>query len=357
MAYATNLVAFNSTKDESTPVFYYPGSDSGVPQEIAPPKTPQARQVALNHLTNAILLYERAVLLLKQSTNVNEQRWMVLPTELGHAWCLDQAGRLKEALDAYRKTFKIAWKTEVIGEFDLKEWLQERWEDVRSGRNPLHRSQRNYLGPGVCYSEEIIGYMLKRLDPVKDADEIAQLNKNSKTLQSMGRAITPIVVPLEPEALWTELVDENAGVTFDLDGSGLPRKWGWITPKAAWLVFDADESGRITSGLQMFGSVTFWIFWRDGYEALSSLDDDGDGVLRGAELRGLALWQDRKGDGVSDPGEVCPVGAFGITAISCRAERHSGGMAWNPHGVTFHDAASRPTYDWIAPCLVVSPDD
>src|SRR5438552_10588233 len=76
MAYATNLVEVNSTKDERSPVFYYPGSDSGVPQEIAPPKTPQARQVALNHLTNAILLFERAIELLKNSTNLNEHRWM-----------------------------------------------------------------------------------------------------------------------------------------------------------------------------------------------------------------------------------------------------------------------------------------
>ena len=357
MAYATNLVEVNATKDEGSPVFYYPGSDSGVPQEIALPQTPQARQAALNHLTNAILLYERAIVLLKKSTNVNEQRWMILPTELGHAWCLDQAGRSKEALDAYRKTFKIAWETEVIGEFDLKQWLQERWDDVRSRRNPFHRSQRNYLGPGVCYSEEIIGYMLKRLDPVKDADEIVQLMKNRKTLQTMGRAITPIIVPLEPETRLTELVDTNAAVTFDLYGSGLPRKLSWITPKAAWLVYDLDGSGRINSGLQMFGSATFWIFWRDGYEALSSLDDDGDGVLRGDELRGLALWQDRNGDGVSAPGEVHSVEAHGIAAISCSAECHSGGMAWNPRGVTLHDGTSRPTYDWIAPCRAVAPDD
>jgi hypothetical protein len=352
MAYATNLVEVDMTQDEGNPVFYYPTRDSGVPQTIAPPRTPQARQAALKHLTNAILFYERASVLLKKSTNLNEQRWLILPTELGHAWCLDQAGRLQEALDAYRKTFKIAWKTEVIGEFDLKEWLQERWDDVRSGRNPLHRSQRNFLGPGVCYSEEIIGYLLKRLDPVKDADEIAQLMKNRKTLLSLGRAVTPIIVPLEREARLTELVDESAAVTFDLDGSRLPWQWGWITPKAAWLVYDSDGNGRITSGLQMFGSVTFWIFWRDGYEALCALDDDGDGVLRDAELRWLALWQDRNGDGVSDPGEVCSVQAFGIAAITCSADGNLCGTAWNPRGVTFDDGTSRPTYDWIAPCLL-----
>jgi hypothetical protein len=99
----------------------------------------------------------------------------------------------------------------------------------------------------------------------------------------------------------------------------------------------------------MFGNVTFWIFWRDGYEALRSLDDDGDGVLRGAELRGVALWQDRNGNGICDSGEVRPVSEWGITEISCAGEMHSTGIAWSPKGVTFTDGESRPTYDWIAP--------
>jgi hypothetical protein len=128
---------------------------------------------------------------------------------------------------------------------------------------------------------------------VKDAKEIADLQGKQKTLSGMGRAVTPILVPLASGMALQDLVDPNASVTFDLDGSGLPRQWGWITPKAAWLVFDAEGQGKITSGLQMFGNVTFWIFWRNGYEALRSLDDNHDGVLRGAELRGIALWQDR----------------------------------------------------------------
>lgn len=78
----------------------------------------------------------------------------------------------------------------------------------------------------------------------------------------------------------------------------------------------------------MFGSVTFWIFWRDGYEALRSLDDDQDGILSGAELRGMALWQDRNGNGVSDEqGEVRSVAEWGITAISCAGEADACGAS------------------------------
>jgi hypothetical protein len=43
---------------------------------------------------------------------------------------------------------------------------------------------------------------------------------------------------------------------------------------------------EITSALQLFGNVTFWMFWRDGYAAMSALDDNGDGVLSGDNCRG-----------------------------------------------------------------------
>ena len=85
----------------------------------------------------------------------------------------------------------------------------------------------------------------------------------------------------------------------------------------AWLVFDKQSTGSITSGLQLFGNVTFWLFWRNGYDALRALDDDGDGRIAGAELAGLALWHDRNADGVSDRGEVRPVSEWGIVSLSC----------------------------------------
>src|SRR4029077_2545014 len=85
------------------------------------------------------------------------------------------------------------------------------------------------------------------------------------------------------------------------------------------------------------------------YQALWALDDNGDGVLSGSELRGLAVWNDRNCDGVSDPGEVVPIELLGITAISCGSQIDSRGMRWNSQGVTFTDGHSRPTYDWLVP--------
>jgi hypothetical protein len=253
----------------------------------------------------------------------------------------------------YRKTLNVAWKQEVTGDFDFRQWVKDAMDDVRAGRNPLRNHNRGGLGPGVCFSEETIGYLLKLLDPVKDASEIAKLKNDQKMLKSMGRAITPILIPLEAELRFDELVDEHARVAFDLDGSGLSREWEWITPKAGWLVYDPTGSGRISSALQMFGSVTFWIFWPNGYAALSSLDDNGDGVLSGPELRGLAIWNDKNGNGISDPGEVIPVEALGVREISCHSIVEENGVHWNPRGVRFADGSSRASYDWIVPSRVL----
>ena len=352
MAYSTTAETIQVTTNTGRPTFYYPGSDSGVPQDVSVPRSAEARSQALTHLTNALVLFDRAIQLLKKSTNqIQSGEWLVLPLELGRAWCLDQAGSRADALKAYRKTFVLAWKREVTGEFKLKEWLEGTWDAVKSGNNPLHVTTRpSYLGPGVCYSQELIGYLLKLLDPVADAKEIADLKAKQKILAAMGRAVTPILVPLESALTLADLVNPQAGVAFDLDGSGLPRRWSWITPKAAWLVFDNAGQGKITSGLQMFGNVTFWIFWRDGYDALRALDDNHDGVLSGTELRGLALWQDRNANGICEPGEVRSVSHWGISAISCAGEPQPGTtLRWCPNGVTFDNREMRPSYDWIAP--------
>ncbi len=242
-------------------------------------------------------------------------------------------------------------KSKSPGISKIKEWLADVWSDVRvRQQSPSHSIQRRDRTRSVCYSDEIIGYLLKLLDPVKDAAEIARLNQARQLLVSLPRAITPVLIPLLPGATdLDELVNPNAQVAFDLDGSGSETRWGWIIPKAAWLVYDPQGTGKITSGLQFFGNVTFWVFWRDGYQALRALDDNGDGVLSGAELRGLALWTDRNGNGISDPSEITSVQEIGITAISCDSQPNAVGFPWSPSGALFNDGTTRPSYDWIVP--------
>ena len=114
------------------------------------------------------------------------------------------------------------------------------------------------------------------------------------------------------DAPFEALVDARSPVAFDFAGTGDTRAQGWLTRDAAWLVWDPHHRGDIRSGFDLIGQRTWAVFWSDGFEAMRSLDDNRDGELAGAELEGLALWRDGDSDGVSDPGEVLPLGGIDL---------------------------------------------
>src|SRR5262249_50699099 len=151
---------------------------------------------------------------------------------------------------------------------------------------------------------EAAGYLIPLLDAEKDRAEIAELQDRIAKLKKLPRPVTPVVVPLRPGLTAYDLVDKTARVRFDADGSGLGGEGTWFTPEAGILVFDPHRKGQITSALQWFGNVTFWMFWDNGYHALRALDSNDDGVLTGPELDGLAIWIDANGNGICEPGEV-----------------------------------------------------
>lgn len=168
--------------------------------------------------------------------------------------------------------------------------------------------------------------------------------------RNRSRAVTPILIPPADSVRVSDLEDRSAAVLFDADGSQRRTRWSWINSNAAWLVYDPKHTGRVTSALQLFGSVSFWMFWENGYDALAALDDNGDGSLSGNELEGLALWRDLNHDGISDPGEVLPVGEWGIVSLSCASTidaTHPDRIAFAPAGVGFRDGRVRPTYDVV----------
>jgi tetratricopeptide (TPR) repeat protein len=284
--------------------------------EVTPIVDPAARKEAADHLAKAIRRYQEAVALAPDNAIAR----------LGLAWAYQQSKDLPKAVAAYRAAIEVAW--------------------------PRERDRTAIMG-WLSVTEEASRYLVPLLDPAKDKEEIAKLRGYSERLEKMARAITPIAIPLGSRLSVEELVDRSAVVAFDADGSGLRRSWTWITPEAGWLVFDPHQRRQIQSGLQMFGSVTFWLFWDDGYQAMSSLDDDGDGRLRGPELAGLAIWRDANGNAVSEPGEVASLAAWNIVELSCEAAGPGPDddpkvvTAFSPTGVRFADGTTRPTYDII----------
>lgn len=267
-------------------------------------------KAAKAHLSIAIENYKKA-LAAKPGDNT---------IQLGLAWCQDQAGEKDAAIAGYRKVATEAWAVES-----------------KSGG-----------GFGNFLYVETVGYLKPLLDATKDAAEIAEIEKKSQTLLALPRAITPIAVPLSGSASGPDdLINRDARVRFDLDGTGRQLEWQWITRDAAWLVFDPRQSGKITSAIQMFGNRSFLLFCNDGYEALALLDDDGNHSITGSELSGLSLWQDLNSDGISDPGEVRPVSEHGIKSLSTAYSLHSSGIPYSAAGASFEDGSIRPTFDLI----------
>lgn len=191
----------------------------------------------------------------------------------------------------------------------------------------------------------------------KDEARPKAVSAGLKKLEALpeNRAITPIVFSLNSSSSLSELLAPHVTCTFDLDGTGRDQSWPWLRPDTALLVWDPTASGKVTSGRQLFGSVTWWMFFRNGYEALDALDDNADGSLSGLELRGIAAWFDRNSNGQSDPGEVVSLASLGIASISVQVTGHDGRSPMNRAGLTLTSGRTLPTYDWVVSPLPESP--
>lgn len=104
---------------------------------------------------------------------------------------------------------------------------------------------------------------------------------------------------------------------------GRPVHGDWPRAGTPWLVRDLDGDARISSGRELFGSDTRLASGRvarHGFEALAELDANRDGVVdaRDPAFASLALWSDADGDRRTGPGELEPLRARGVVALSLR---------------------------------------
>jgi hypothetical protein len=296
--------AANQVQKDQIPFFGF-GPDTP-PKTIAAPSTPQQKEAAAKHLKSAIDFYKRALA-------VDPTNEVIL---LGLGWCQTQSGDTNTARQTLRNAVDLAW-------------------------------DKDNAHPGMFYvTDEAIRYLRPLLDPTKDKQELESLRRIYEQTTSLNRPVTPLVVPLAANLPISSLINTNASIAFDLDGSAVPgRRWQWITTNAAWIVH-LPQGGSVTSALQMFGNVTFWVFWKNGYHALASLDDNGDGILGGNELRGIALWQDRNSDGICSPDEILTLQQLGIIALDTRyTETNS--IPTSPTGAHLSTGETLPTYDII----------
>lgn len=129
------------------------------------------------------------------------------------------------------------------------------------------------------------------------------------SLKEKPTAITPITFPIHHLLPLSSLASPYS-VTFDLNGDSIKERRQWVNPKAALLVWDSERTEKVALGLQLFGSMTWWMFWRNGYESSAALDNSGNGWLKGKELDGISLWHDKNGNRFSEGGEILPLVCF-----------------------------------------------
>ncbi|MFB6357183.1 MAG: hypothetical protein ABEJ65_11790 [bacterium] len=162
--------------------------------------------------------------------------------------------------------------------------------------------------------------------------------------------VTPLILSLKPVDSWEQLIDSNVRVKFDMTGNGRPHRWKWVKPGTGFLVWTPGDNPTISSGKQLFGSVTWWMFWKHGYQPLAVLDQNNDGWLREKELLSLSLWFDRNQDGDSQPEEIVSVTKSGIVAIAVHPTAEKERVLKSDPGIVLKNGQTLPTWDWkVAP--------
>lgn len=337
LAYARNDAAFTyRTEDnaliESGSVLCSDVQQPGRYQEQEPPQTfaPDARCAAFNfqlgpqhEVPSAAIenVSESAAARLEAARGHYHRALQLdrnnLRARLGYAYILDRMGRLNDARHQLRDIIKRGLPR-LASE-------QSEWEDHAVLTETAEHLSHLAESSGDRGRVQLLRARLEASRPIV--------------------YVTPIVVPLT-DASFDRLIDNSSPVAFDFAGTGDARAQGWLTPDAAWLVWDPEWRGDIRSGFDLIGARTWSVFWSDGFEALRALDDNRDGELTGAELGGLALWRDANSNGVSEPGEVAPANVHGVVALSVRGNATRPGLITAPNGVRFDNGTARPLYDW-----------
>ena len=157
------------------------------------------------------------------------------------------------------------------------------------------------------------------LDPL--FDDIHELYNDARDWTIPGR--DPLAIDLDGDGI--ETIGADGTVVFDHDGDGVKTGTGWVKADDAFVVLDRNGNGLIDTGAELFGVDTVKAdgsFAVDGFDALSDLDSNGDGVFdaKDSEFANVRLWQDMDQDGVSDEGELTSLTDAGIVSINLEAK-------------------------------------
>ncbi|CAK0746499.1 trimeric autotransporter adhesin [Gammaproteobacteria bacterium] len=147
----------------------------------------------------------------------------------------------------------------------------------------------------------------------------ASLTTDEMAVLRLGGVVTPLILDLDGDGVRTLGLD--AGVRFDLAGTGQAHPVGWVSAGDGFLVADVNQDGLIGDGRELFGSGTVLLGGQrapDGFAALRAYDRNGDGAVnaRDADWNTLKVWTDTSLDGISQPSELHSLGELGVTQFN-----------------------------------------
>ena len=130
---------------------------------------------------------------------------------------------------------------------------------------------------------------------------------------------TPIALDIDHSGAVERIYKE---VTIDITGDGdMENLSEWFAPEEGILI-DTETAivNGVVDGNHLFGDQgqTF----SDGFEKLERHDDNKDGEVSGAELEGLAIWQDKNSNARLDEGELSTLESHGIVSLSTFHEEY-----------------------------------
>lgn len=270
--------------------------------------------------------YNREVLnsYFKAWINANENKKQYLVPLVKKLWD-------EECLWAYRQAFQLYIHKEV---------------QQKSSGGGIESHIGSEAGTGFI---RVLGTKAAELEYKWEVEAIIQAINIAK---SGPEIVTPIIFSMQDTDSVDELLAPTKHVRFNMDGLSDDSVWSWVKDDTAILVWDPEQHGEIKSGKQLFGSVTWWLFWENGYQAMAMLDDDHNGFLEEHELSGLAVWQDRNQNGLSDDGEVIPIESTDIERMAVQPEVNLGKTIHHKKGIQLKSGAWLPSYDWFPDRIV-----
>jgi hypothetical protein len=106
----------------------------------------------------------------------------------------------------------------------------------------------------VVVREALEHFVIRSMSADDENLRAAIMNRLRGTTPSMS--ITPILVPIASNTRFEALVDRASDVSFDFSGQGVPVRGGWITDKAAWLVWDPHQRRNTSSSAAACPALT-----------------------------------------------------------------------------------------------------